>query len=71
MIPPQQHGFTPERSCSAQLLLAMNDWTKVLDDGHSVDILYFDFIKTFDSVPHDCLISKLQGCGISGGKLLA
>ena len=28
---------------STQLLLAMNDLTKALDDGHSVDILYFDF----------------------------
>ena len=70
VILPHQHGFTPGRSCSTQLLLAMNDWTKALDDGHSVDILYFDFAKAFDSVPHNCLISKLQGCGISG-KLLA
>ena len=70
VILPHQHGFTPGRSCSTQLLLAMNDWTKALDDGHSVDILYFDFAKAFDSVPHNRLISKLQGCGISG-KLLA
>ena len=70
VILPHQHGFTPGRSCSTQLLLAMNDWTKTLDDGHSVDILYFDFAKAFDSVPHNRLISKLQGCGISG-KLLA
>jgi len=66
IIPPQQHGFT---SCSTQLLLAMNDWTKALDTGHSVDILYFDFAKAFSSVPHKCLISKLLGCGISGNLL--
>ena len=70
VIPPHQHGFTPGRSCSTQLLLAMNDCTKVLGDGHSVDTLYFDFAKAFDSVLHNRLISKLQGCGISG-KLLA
>jgi len=61
IVPPQQHGFTSGRSCSTQLLLAMNDWTKALDAGHS---LYFDFAKGFDSVPYKCLISKLQGCGI-------
>lgn len=70
VISPLQHGFTPGRSCSTQLLLAMNYWTKALNNGHCVDILYFDFAKAFDSVPHNRLISKLQGCGISG-KLLA
>jgi len=66
IIPPQQHGFTSGRSCSTQLLLTMNDWTKALDTGHSVDILYFDFAKAFDSVPHNRLISKLRSSGISG-----
>ena len=27
VIPPDQHGFTPGRSCSTQLLLAINEWT--------------------------------------------
>jgi len=44
----------------------MNDWTKVLDDGHSVDILYLDFAKAFDSVSHNHFMSKLRSCGISG-----
>jgi len=47
----------------------MNDWTKTLDVGHSVDILYFDFSKAFDSVPYKRLISKSQGCGIFGNLL--
>ena len=67
VISPQQHGFTRGRSYSTQLLLAMNDWTKAL---HSVDILYFDLVKAFDSVPCNRFIYKLQGCGISE-KLLA
>ena len=36
----------------------------------STSCIIFDFAKVFDSVPHNCLISKLQGVGISG-KLLA
>ena len=39
VIPPEKHGFTPGRSCSTQLLLAIDEWTKALDDGHSVDVL--------------------------------
>ena len=61
-----QHGFTAGRSCATQLLTAINYWTKTLEDGHSVDVLYFDFAKAFDSVPHNCLIAKLQGLGITG-----
>ena len=59
VIPSEQHGFTPGRSCSTRLLLAVNEWTKALDDGHSVDVLYFDLQKAFDSVPHNRLISIL------------
>ena len=69
IIPPQQHGFTAGRSCSTQLLLAMNDWENALDAGYSVDILYFDFAKAFNSVPHNRLICKLCSCGISGNLL--
>ena len=68
VITPHQHGFTPGRSCSSQLLIALNNWTKALD-GYSVDVLYFDFAKAFNLVPQNHLITKMQGCGISG-KLL-
>ena len=66
LILPNQHGFTAGRSCATQLLTAINYWTKTLEDGHSIDVLYFDFAKAFDSVPHNRLIAKLQGLGITG-----
>ena len=70
LILPNQHGFTAGRSCATQLLTAINYWTKTLEDGHSADVLYFDFAKAFDSVPHNRLIAKLQGLGITGRLLI-
>ena len=63
-----QHGFVPGRSCTTQLLIAMDYWTKALEQGIPVDIVYLDFKKVFDSVPHTRLLKKLQAYGI-GGKL--
>jgi len=30
----------------------MEDWTEAMESGGSVDVIYFDFIKAFDQVPH-------------------
>ena len=48
-----QHGFTTRRSCTSQLLCAMNYWTQYLDDKYPVDVVYLDFQKAFNSVPHN------------------
>jgi len=42
----------------------MDDWTNALEDGYSVDVLYLNYRKAFDSVPHGRLIIKLRACGI-------
>ena len=38
----------------------------MLDDGDPVDVLYMDFQKAFDKVPHERLISKVKAVGIEG-----
>ena len=66
LLSPNQHGFVPRRSCCTQLLHALNDWTLSLDERLSTDVVYFDFSKAFDSVPHTRLLLKLQAYGING-----
>ena len=66
LLSPNQHGFVPRRSCCTQLLHALNDWTLSLDECLSTDVVYFDFSKAFDSVPHTRLLLKLQAYGING-----
>ena len=65
----EQHGFTRGRSCLTNLLETLENWTKALDDGYGLDVVYLDYRKAFDSVPHRRLLEKLKGFGING-KLL-
>ena len=61
-----QHGFRQGRSCVSQLLQVMDDISLMLENEEPVDIVYFDFRKAFDTVPHTRLMTKLKSYGISG-----
>jgi len=65
-----QHGFTKGRSCLTNLLESLEQWTQALDNGYGVDILYLDYRKAFDNVPHQRLIHKLSTLGCQGKLLL-
>ena len=64
-----QHGFVPERDCITQLLLCLEDWTSMIEDGSVFDVIYTDFAKAFDSVAHERLLIKLEAIGIRGDLL--
>ena len=53
-----QHGFVPRRSCTTQLLQILDKWTDIINQGGVIDVIYLDFVKAFDSVPHHRLITK-------------
>ena len=43
----------------------LDQWTDYLEYGEQIDVLYNDFEKAFDKVPHTRLLSKLHSYGIS------
>ena len=45
----------------------MEEITKWIDEGSPVDIIYLDFQKAFDKVPHQRLLLKLKAQGIGDG----
>ena len=48
----EQHEFVPKREGMTNFLLAMEEWAEAIACGYSVDVIYTDFAKAFDSVPH-------------------
>ena len=63
---PCQHGFRKHRSCMTQLLEVIEDFSQMIDNSIPFDVIYLDFRKAFDSVPHKRLLTKLEAYGISG-----
>lgn len=68
-ISDNQHGFVYKRSCTTQLIIVVDKISELLDRGGSIDMIYLDFAKAFDTVPHNRLLMKLSGYGV-GGKVL-
>ena len=66
LLRQSQHGFMAGKSTLSNLLEYLDELTKLVDQGHSVDIVYLDFAKTFDKVPHTRLIKKCEGLWIRG-----
>ena len=50
---------------SLKLITILDTWTYEIDRGHHTDVIYMDFKKAFDTVPHKRLISKLNSLNIS------
>jgi hypothetical protein len=58
LIRATQHGFMRGKSCVTNLLTFFEKITSQLDGGEAVDVIYLDFAKAFDTVPHERLKKK-------------
>ena len=68
LIGDSQHGFRNKRSCLTSLLdfFAHVIDTYDTDNNKAVDLVYLDFQKAFDKVPHERLMVKVNAHGIQG-----
>jgi len=76
-----QHGFVKGRSTLTNLLETLEAWTRIIEEGLGLDVIYLDYRlgldviyldyrKAFDTVPHRRLPQKLRKLGINDTLLI-
>lgn len=65
----QQHGFIKGKSTTTNLLEALNIWSEAIMHGIPIDILFLDYSKAFDTVPHRRLLKQVESFGVHGSAL--
>ena len=63
LLSPHQHGFVKSKSCLTNLLETIDLITSGINAKKAVDVVYMDYAKAFDKVPHNRLIHKIERYG--------
>ena len=63
LLSDTQFGFLGGRSTLLQLLKVLDNWTEILDKYGVLNVIYMDFMKAFDKVPHVRLLQKMKAYG--------
>ena len=69
LVTPAQHGFIQRKACVTNLLECADFVTDATARDRWVDVIYLDYAKAFDTVPHKRLLKKLEAYGIGGSIL--
>ena len=69
LLSKHQFGFISGKSLELQLLACVNKWTSAINDNKYIDMVYFNFKKSFDKVSHIKILIKLKDIGITGNIL--
>ena len=59
-ISPRQWGFMETRSTISALIKVVDDWSRALDQGKEVCVVFFELSKGFDKVPHLSLLQQME-----------
>jgi hypothetical protein len=69
LLQPSQHGFIKGKSTMSAAFQLINEIIWGLSNQKEIIGIFFDLSKTFDTLNHDILFSKLSHMGINGNAL--